>query len=48
MLTKIGMRILIIATAIFLVDSVSTHHYYFAAAYVLLGSTLSTKLKELK
>jgi len=45
---KIGLRATIIATAVFLADSIQLHHYYIAGAYVLIGSILSTKLDEMR
>jgi hypothetical protein len=45
---KIGLRAAIIATAVFLAESIQLHHYYIAGAYVLIGSILSTKLEEMR
>ena len=46
MLVKLGLRATIITTGFFLANSIALHNYYFATAYVLIGSILSSKLEE--
>lgn len=47
MIAKNTLLATIVVTVIFLVDSIQLHNYWYAAAYVLLGTVLTTKLEEI-